>query len=30
MIDIENAKEVFNEYVKNFNPEDGRIKLKIE
>ena len=30
MIDIENAKKVFNEYVKNFNPEDGRIKLKIE
>lgn len=30
MIDIENAKEVFNEYVKNFNPEDGRIKLKID
>lgn len=30
MIDVENAKEVFNEYVKNFNPEDGRIKLKIE
>ena len=30
MIDIENVKEVFNEYVKNFNPEDGRIKLKIE
>ena len=30
MIDIENAKRVFNEYVKNFNPEDGRIKLKID
>lgn len=30
MIDIENAKKVFNEYVKNFNPEDGRIKLKID
>ena len=30
MIDIENANNVFNEYVKNFNPEDGRIKLKIE
>ena len=30
MIDIENAKKVFNEYVKKFNPEDGRIKLKIE
>ena len=30
MIDIENAKNEFNEYVKKFNPEDGRIKLKIE
>ena len=30
MIDIENAKKVFKEYVENFNPEDGRIKLKID
>ena len=30
MIDIENAKNEFNEYVKKFNPEDGRIKLKID
>ena len=30
MIDIENAKRVFQKYVANFNPEDGRIKLKIE
>ena len=30
MIDIENAKKVFQKYVANFNPEDGRIRLKIE
>ena len=26
----ENAKKVFQKYVANFNPEDGRIRLKIE
>ena len=30
MIDIENAKRIFQKYVANFNPEDGRIRLKIE
>ncbi len=29
MIDIERAKRTFKEYVKNYNPEDCRIKLKI-
>lgn len=29
MIDIEKAKNVFKEYVKNYNPEDGKIALKI-
>lgn len=29
MIDIEEAKNVFKEYVKNYNPEDGKIALKI-
>lgn len=28
-IDIEMAKKQFKEYVKNYNPEDGKIKLKI-
>lgn len=28
-IDILNAKKVFKEYVKNYNPEDEKIKLKI-
>lgn len=30
MIDILKAKESFKEYVKNYNPEDGKIALKIE
>ena len=30
MIDIENANKVFDEYVSQFNPENGRIKLKID
>ena len=30
MIDIENAKKVFDEYVSNYDPTVGRIKLKIE
>lgn len=30
MIDIENANKVFDEYVTQFNPENGRIKLKID
>lgn len=30
MIDIEKVKKVFKEYVKNYNPEDGKIALKIE
>ena len=30
MIDIENAKKVFDEYVSNYDPIVGRIKLKIE
>lgn len=29
MIDIEKAKKVFKEYVKDYNPEDGKIALKI-
>lgn len=29
MINIERAKKVFKEYVKNYNPEDGKIALKI-
>ena len=29
MIDIENAKRVFAQYVKKYNPEDGKIALKI-
>ena len=28
-IDIEKAKKQFKEYVKNYNPEDGKIKIKI-
>ena len=28
-IDILKAKKVFKEYVKNYNPEDGKIKIKI-
>lgn len=30
MIDIENAKNEFDKYVSKFNPNDGRIKLKID
>lgn len=30
MIDIENAKKEFNNYVSQFNPDSGRIKLKID
>ena len=30
MIDIKLAKQTFKEYVKNYNPEDCRIKLKIK
>ena len=30
MIDIENEKKVFDEYVSNYDPTVGRIKLKIE
>ena len=30
MIDIENAKKIFDEYVSNYDPTVGRIKLKIE
>lgn len=30
MIDIKNAKEVFKEYVKNYNLDDGRIMLKVK
>ena len=30
MIDIENAKKVFDEYVSNYDPTVGRIKLKID
>lgn len=29
MIDIIKAKETFKNYVKNYNPEDKKIKLKI-
>lgn len=29
MIDIERAKNVSKEYIKNYNPEDGKIALKI-
>ena len=29
MIDIINAKKVFNEYVKKYNANDGKIALKI-
>lgn len=29
-IDITKAKEAFKEYVKNYNPEDKQVKLKIE
>lgn len=29
MIDIENAKKVFNEYVSNYNLNDGKIALKV-
>lgn len=29
MIDILKAKKVFKEYIKNYNPEDGKIKIKI-
>ena len=28
-IDIEKAKHAFNEYVKKYNPDDEKIKLKI-
>lgn len=28
-IDILKAKKVFKEYIKNYNPEDGKIKIKI-
>lgn len=30
MIDIENAKKEFDKYISQFNPEEGRIKLKID
>ena len=30
MIDIENANIQFNKYVSQFNPNEGRIKLKID
>ena len=30
MIEIENVKNEFEKYIKQFNPEEGRIKLKIE
>ncbi len=29
MIDLKNAKKVFKEYVKNYNPEDEKVKMKI-
>lgn len=29
MIDILKAKQVFKEYIKSYNPEDGKIKIKI-
>ena len=29
-IDIEKAKQAFKEYVKNYDPEDKKVKLKIE
>ena len=29
-IDIQKAKEAFKEYVKNYDPEDKQVKLKIE
>lgn len=29
-IDIEKAKDAFKEYVKNYDPEDKQVKLKIE
>ena len=29
MIDINRAKNAFDEYVKNYNPENGKIRLKI-
>ena len=29
MIDILKAKQVFKEYIKNYNPEDGKIKINI-
>ena len=29
IIDIVKAKKVFKEYVKNYNPEDAKIKIKI-
>ena len=28
-IDILKAKKVFKEYVKNYNPEDEKVKIKI-
>ena len=28
-IDIVKAKQIFKEYVKNYNPEDEKIKIKI-
>jgi len=30
MIDIENAYNEFDKYTSQYNPNDGRIKLKIE
>ena len=30
MIDITKAKEAFKEYIKNYNPEDKKIPLKID
>ena len=30
MIDIDNARKQFKKYVEQFNPSNGRIKLKIE
>lgn len=30
MIDIENIKNEFEKYVANYNPENGRIKIKID
>lgn len=30
MIDIENANTEFDKYISQFNPNEGRIKLKID